>query len=291
VLHPRAAPWRRAVAFGVVALLAACVQPPAKPMPAREAAAIDANRRGEALFRRGDVEGALRYYREALRISQSIEYLDGIAANAINLSIAYQRLGRLAEARASAALLTDPGPLAFPPPVLAQASLRQALLDYDERNLDGAAEWAERAAEYCRRQGCPLAGAIDNVKGQLALDSGRIAAAADSAKSALDSSRAAGDRAEVANALRLLGSIALRNGEGTSAQARFGEALEIDRPLAVPRKIYLDLIGLGRAGEMQGERALARSYYERAAAVAAAERDNAALAETRALLDRLDRNR
>ena len=75
------------------ALLAACAQQPGKPLAARQAEAIEANRKAELRFRSGDFDGAVQQYREALRIEQSIEDVDGIAANAINLSIAYQRLG------------------------------------------------------------------------------------------------------------------------------------------------------------------------------------------------------
>src|SRR5215472_2207474 len=99
----------------LLALLAGCVAPPqGTPPPAGEAAMIEANRRADAYLRSGDLEGAARQYREAVRVARSVEDPEGIATNAINLSIVYQRLGRPEDARASLAPLLEGSPLAFP---------------------------------------------------------------------------------------------------------------------------------------------------------------------------------
>jgi tetratricopeptide (TPR) repeat protein len=271
-------------------LLAACAQQPGKPLAARQAEAIEANRRAELRFRSGDFDGAVQQYQLALRMAQSIEYVDGIAANAINLSIAYQRLGKHAEARASLAPVLDHSRLNFPPSRLAQAALRRAVLDFDERRYAGAAEWLEKATTWCGQQGCALSAAINNVRGLLALEAGRTDAAAASARAALDASRGSGDRVEAANAMRLLGNVAIRAGDAAAALAPLTEALAIDRELALPRKIYLDLVGLGRASALGGERAAARTYYERALAVSEADRDARGAAEVRDLIRALGNN-
>ena len=268
----RSAALRLFVVAGLV-LLAACVQQPGKPLPARQAEAIEANRRAEARFRSGDFDGAVQQYQLALRMAQSVENVDGIAANAINLSIAYQRLGKHSEARASLAPVLDDSRLSFPQARLAQAALRRAVLDMDELRHADAAEWLEKAAAWCGQQGCALSAAINNVSGLLALERGRTDAAAASARAALDASRGSGDRVEAANAMRLLGNVAIRAGDAAAALAALTEALAIDRELALPRKIYLDLAGLGRASALGGERAAARTYYERALAVSEADRD------------------
>jgi tetratricopeptide (TPR) repeat protein len=276
----------RAGALVALALLAACGSPAVKPKPVQASAAIEANRRAETSLRAGDLESAARGYREALRLSQSLEDADGIAANAINLSIVYQRQGKMAEARESVAPVLEQQRLGFAPDRLAQAALRRSLLDLEERRYASAGDWAARAGSYCR-QSCALSAAIHNVEGQLALEAGNAEAAAASAKRALDASRASGDRAEAANALRLLGMGALRSGDSAAALTHIGEALAIDRDLAAPRKIYLDLVWLGRISAMRGERDAARSYYERALAVSEADRDARASAEVRALMDAL----
>ncbi|HET7765055.1 MAG TPA: tetratricopeptide repeat protein [Burkholderiales bacterium] len=268
-------------------LLAACVaQPPAAPPQPGEAAMIDANRRADAYVRSGDLEGAARQYREAIRVARSVEDVEGIASNAINLSIVYQRLGRPDDARASLGLLLERSQLVFPAERMAQAALRRAVLDMDEHRAASASEWLDHAAAYCRRE-CTVTAAIQNVRGQLALEAGRADQAAASAKAALSASRASGDRAETANALRLLGSAAIRTGDAAVAAGYLGEALAIDRELAAPRKIYLDLVALGRASALRGDRGAARSYYERARAVSEAARDSEGAAQARALIDAL----
>ena len=246
---------------------------------------IDANRRADAYLRAGDLEGAARQYREAIRVARTVEDTDGIATNAINLSIVYQRMGKMEEARGSLALLLDRSQLVFSQEHLAQAALRRAQLDLEERRAS-AGEWLDRANAYCGR-GCSVSDAIQNVRGQLALDAGRPDQAAASARAALNASRATGDRTEWANALRLLGEIAIRTGDGASASGYLGEALAIDRELGASRKIYLDLIALGRASALRGDRAAARSFYERARAVSEADRDNAGAAQAKTLIEAL----
>jgi tetratricopeptide (TPR) repeat protein len=274
----------------LLALLAACVAPPPAPPPAAgEAAMIEANRRADAHLRAGDLEGAARQYREAVRVARSVEDPEGIATNSINLSIVYQRLGRPDDARASLAPLLERSQLAFSPDRLAQAALRRSVIDLEDRRTADAQAWLERAAAYCGRA-CSVSVAIQNVRGQIALEAGRTDQAAAAARSALAASRAAGDRAETANALRLLGGIALRSGDAAGAAGVLQDALAIDKELAVPRKIYLDLIALGRASALKGDRGAARSYYERARAVSEADRDAAGAARASTLIEALGDN-
>jgi tetratricopeptide (TPR) repeat protein len=262
-----------------------CAGPPAaNNAAARHEAAIEANRRGETHVRHGELESAARSYREALRLSQSLEDPDGIAANAVNLSIVRQRQGRFDDARSSLGAILEQPNLRFAPSRLAEASLRHALLDLDQGRLASAEQWLSRSAQYCSER-CPLSAAIHNTGAQLALRAGRLAEAAAAARSAHDSALALGDRAERANALRLLGIAALQSGDADRARARLEEALALDRELGAPRKIALDLLALGRAAALAGESEAARAYYARALAVAEADRDSTGAAEARAMLD------
>ena len=278
----------RLLVFAGIALLIGCSQPPKATTAARQQAALDANRKGETYVRHGELDNAARSYREALRLSRSLEDPEGIAANAINLSIVLQRQGRFAEARSSLAVITEDSNLRFTPARLAEASLRHALIDLDERRLVPAQEWVTRAASHCAER-CALAGAIHNVRAQLALQGGRNDEAAAHARAAQAASRGGADRAELANALRLLGITALRAGDAAAARAQLEQALAIDREIGAPRKIVLDLLALGRAAALGGDRDGARAYYARALSVSEADRDNAGVAEARALMDSVDK--
>ena len=201
-------------------MLAGCgVSPVKNSTVAPQEAAIEANRRGEAYVRHGELENAARSYREALRLSQSLEDPDGIAANAINLSIVRQRQGRFADARSSLGAVLEQPHLRFAPLKLAEVCLRHALLDLDEGHFAQAEKWLARSARYCGER-CTLSAAIHNTHAQLALQAGRLDEAAAAARRAHDASGAAGDLAEQANALRVLGITALQGGDTATARAR-----------------------------------------------------------------------
>jgi tetratricopeptide (TPR) repeat protein len=251
---------------------------------ARQEAAIEANRKGEAYVRRGELDSAARSYREALRLSQSLEDADGIAANAINLSIVRQRQGRFNDARDSLNAVLDQPNLRFPAARLTEVALRHALLDLDQNRFAAAAGWVERAVKHCGER-CAMSATIDNVRAQLALQAGRVDEAAAAARSAQQASQASGDRSEQANALRLLGIAALRAGDFGAARPHLEQALALDREIGAPRKIALDLLSLGRAAALAGDAEAARAYYARALAVSQADRDDAGAAQARAMLD------
>lgn len=276
---------KEAVLFLAVMLaVAGCAQPPTSNTAARQEAAIEANRKGENYVRHGEFENAARSYREALRLSQSLEDAEGIAANAINLSIVRQRQGRFADARASLGAVLDQTDVRFSPLRMAEVSLRHALLDLDESQFASAAEWLSRSNQYCAER-CTLSSAIHNVRAQLALQAGRVEEASAAARAGHDSSRAAGDRGELANALRLLGITALHRRDAAAARAHLEQALALDREIGAPRKIALDLLSLGRAAALGGDADAARAYYARALAVSEADRDGMGAAEARAMLD------
>jgi hypothetical protein len=81
---------------------------------------------------------------------------------------------------------------------------------------------------------------------------------------------------------------ALASGDGTGALEALRAAHALDRELGIPRRIFRDLVGMGRASELLGDRAAARGYYARALAVGEADRDAAGAAEARALLEALE---
>jgi len=275
----------RLLALLALAVLTGCSSaPPKNSIAARQEAALEANRRGETYVRHGELDNAARSYREALRLSQSLEDADGIAANAINLSIVRQRQGRFNDARAALAAVIDQPNLRFSDTRKTQAALRHALLDLDQNRFAEAGEWLTRAAKHCGTR-CALSAAIHNVSAQLALQAGRVEEAVISARAAQEASRSSGERAEQANALRLLGIAALRARDFAAARPQLEQALEIDREIGAPRKIALDLLALGRAAALAGERDAARGYYARALAVSEADRDTIGAAEARAMLD------
>jgi hypothetical protein len=272
----------RWLAACLVALIAACAAPALERGSPAQARLGEAEARAAALARSGDYAGAARFYGEALRIATSVENADAIAANAINLSIVNQWLGRDAEARAALAAVLDEPRAGFSERRKTQAELRRAILEAASGNLGAAEVWAGEAERRCATS-CEYAAGILNVRAQLALDSGHAAEAARLAGAAFERARGETARAEAANALRTLGRAGTAAGEPGRALQPLQQALEIDRALGDPRKILADLTELARAADAAGDAQAARGYKERGLAVSRAINDGRTAAETEVL--------
>ena len=229
-----------------------------------------AETRAAGFSKSGDYQNAARQYAEALRIATTLENADAIAANAINLSVVSQWLGRDNDARSALdAVLTDTH-TAFSERRKIQAELRRAIVELGGGNTGAAAIWAGQAQQRCNATNCEYAAGIINVRAQIELESGRNAEAARLAQSAADRSRSAGSQVELANALRTLGRARHAQGQYAAAMEPLKQALEIDREMGDPRKILADLADLSRSAEAGGDATAARDYKERGLAVSRA---------------------
>ncbi|MBV9192306.1 MAG: tetratricopeptide repeat protein [Betaproteobacteria bacterium] len=229
-----------------------------------------AETRAAGFTKSGDYQNAARQYAEALRIATTLENADAIAANAINLSVVSQWLGRDDDARAALdAVLTDTH-TAFSEHRKIQAELRRAIVELGGGNTGAAAVWAGQAQQRCNATSCEYAAGILNVRAQIELESGRNAEAAQLAQSAADRSRSTGSQVELANALRTLGRARHAQGQYAAAMEPLKQALEIDREMGDPRKILADLADLSRSADAAGDAAAARDYKERGLAVSRA---------------------
>jgi tetratricopeptide (TPR) repeat protein len=275
----------------LLAIAAGCggTKPPATPSQTSlqsQTRHADAEQRAAMLLRAGDLEGAARQYGEAARIAATVENADSVAGNSINQSIVYQWLGRDADARDALARVLDDPRRPFPERRRLQAELRRAIVDLALQNPVSAATFAERAAQRCPNLSCEYAATILNVQAQIALESSRAAEAEQLATRAAERARSRNDRAETANALRMLGKARRAQDNAKGAIQPLEQALAIDRELADPRKILADLTELSLASSAVGNRDAAKDYYERAVTVSRALRDTRGLAEMEAQLRR-----
>lgn len=252
----------RLLALGAV-VLAGCATPPAAELPPARERIAEAAARGATLARAGDNAAAALRFQEALRIARTVEDADALAANAISLSIVYQRLGHRAAARSALAVVLGT-PDRFPEQRLMQAELRQAILELAAADAADAAAYARRAWERCARLRCQLAPAILNVQAGAALEAGDADASLRLALAAEAEARKRDDRPETANALRNVGRARARLGDPAGAIPALEQALEIDRALADPRRILADLAELERASAAKGDTQAARGYSARA---------------------------
>lgn len=77
--------------------------------------AVKFNQRAESSFKNGDYENALRLYSEALKINRSIENIDGIAINIINMAATYRKLDDKDNAHKQIDEILNASPIAYNP--------------------------------------------------------------------------------------------------------------------------------------------------------------------------------
>jgi len=259
------------VAACAAATLLACACAGVAPTQNRtEQQASALNQRAARAYEQGDYRRAAALYGQALRLNTAVENSEGIAVNALSLARAHQAGGDAAAAHRVLDGLLAEGPLSVPPERRAEAQARKAQLYLDANDAARALEWSDKALASCT--GCAALPAIQTLRGRSALAAGDPAAALDWAGKTL---AATGDAGERANALRLSGEARLARGEHQAALAPLGQALDLDRGLGLPARIFLDLMALARAQLQLGNRTAARDYFSRARSVSAAAGDDA----------------
>jgi len=244
--------------------LAACGSvSPQSDAQARRERLVDLNDRAGAAVGRGELTRAVVLYREALRLAESVEDFRSVGINTLNLSAVYQALGETGPAqRALDRVLAAPE--RFGRLLVAEASGRKAYLALQARDADMAAEWLARAESECGAPDCRIQAALLNLRAQLALERGAAGESRAMAARALAASQASGNREEEANALRVDGRAAAALGEHAQAVASLSQALALDKQLALPTKIALDLLALAEVELERGARDPARDYAQRA---------------------------
>jgi tetratricopeptide (TPR) repeat protein len=268
----------------IVVLATACATPKPPPEPLAKSRLAEAEARAAALARSGDYPAAAKFYGDALRMATALENADAIAANAINLSVVEQWLGRNDEARKALAAVLDDPRTPFSERRRLQAELRRAILELSVNNVGAAAVWAGQAERRCAGLSCEYAATLLNVRAQVELQSSRAAEAERLATAAAE--HAGSNPSERANALRIMGRARQAQGQPAAAIEPLQRALALDRELGDPRKILADLSELSRAADAAGDTRAAHDYRERSLAVSRAMSDGKSTSEMEALLRR-----
>lgn len=253
---------RGAAAIALALALAACGSGP-PPDPTQRSVAGFAQAGAKALAR-GDLAAARAQYTRGLAAAQAVEHFELAGAMLLNLALVEARAGELAAAHAR----VDPvlASERYGGTLRASAAVRKALLFADAPDLDAAARAADRADALCGPP-CPHEATLADLRAHLALERGDAAGALALAQRAAKAAEAGGQEAELANALRLQGRALSRLGQADAAAARFADALALDRRLALPERIALDLVEAAEHERRRSRWAAARDFYERAVVV------------------------
>ena len=243
-------------------LVAACSSPLVKPVTSAQASTQVQSQNGARALKRGDLNGALAAYGEALAAAESVEDFDAGGTQLLNLAAVHARLGQLDAAHARLDRIVN-APQRYSETLLGQAAARKALLYLDAGAHGTALSWADRAHVGCPEP-CNLTPAMTNLRAFIALERGEMQRAAGMATRSAELAAAAGLHAEQANALRLAGRAETKLGNAPAAAQALAQALQIDRELGLPERIALDLMYAGENEERRGQAAAARELYERA---------------------------
>jgi tetratricopeptide (TPR) repeat protein len=246
-----------------------CASPPPTGTETERERLVEANARAARAVERGDLPRAATLYRQALRVAESLEDFRGIAINALNLAATCQALDDAVCARGALDRILRV-PAHFEPRWISEAAGRETQIALREGRLDAAGASLDRAERACAAPACRNGTALVNLRAEILLERGDAGEAQTVAARSLAASRAEGNREEEANALRLAGRAASQAGEHERALAQLAEALALDKQLALPRKIALDLIALAEAELARGDRDAAGDYALRALSVSRA---------------------
>lgn len=278
----------------VCAALASCggILPP--PLPPDAVAVNDMNKKGSAAYQKGDFEKAVRFHEEALRHCMAMDDVACAARELLNMAIIHRKKGdteaairtvtgafTLAGSELAIGAPREPGNEMLYEP-LAGAALLMGLVALDKDDTAGAQRWTYKSLGLCKAAKCRFTGRIHNVMARVHANKGDRAAAMDVSRRALAASKREGDRAETANAYRLLGELA---DDADRALTLLGQALIIDRSLGLGEKISMDLAAMGAAHGRKGDEKQAALFFRRALAVSRAAGDETGIKRAAALLE------
>ena len=247
---------------GVVAccgLLAGCAGSTKPELADVYVKSLESERRGFKAAKSGDHAKSLLYYQQALRFRRSVEDIDGIAIDLVNLAVLYQRLGSEADARALIAEVFGlPG---VNDSVLSEAAYENAKLYLKDNDFVKARIWGNKSLSLDKNK---RVASRFNLLGRIAFMEGNNEEALQWANSALESNQEDLQKAEQANSLRLIAMVNVQKGNDAEAMEYYSQALRLDKEAGESAKIALDLLELGKLSLKAGNSEEAQMFFHRA---------------------------
>jgi tetratricopeptide (TPR) repeat protein len=253
---------RLAPALALALVLAACAGEKVKERPPRAQQVIDLGRQGQAAYHKGDLPRAARLFGQALTDALRIEDSEGVAVMSINLARALRESGDSATALTTLEAVSPWHRGSIAAGTARQIDLLSAVLLSDLGRSEEALARVQALREQCRSS-CEMAIGIDSLQARLLLEKADAGAAARLATAAIARFGADPNQLELANLLRVQGEAQLALGDFPAARQALENALSIDKALAQPARIALDLEALVRGALAAGDSAAHAGYLAR----------------------------
>jgi tetratricopeptide (TPR) repeat protein len=251
---------RLAIGLLAAALLGACAGEQAHRRPPLAQRVFDLGKEGQTAYLKGDLPRARRLFESAWRDALQIEDSAGVAVMALNLARVARESGASAAGLARLESVSDWHRRSIPARLKQEIDLLTAVLLADLGQANAALLQIAALRENCPSI-CEGAVGADGLQARLTLEKGDARRALDLAETALSRFRTHENQQEVANLLRVQGDARLALGDFSSARRALEEALNIDKALALPAKIALDLASLARAA-LAAQDTEARARYQ-----------------------------
>lgn len=248
------------IAFG-------CSSTPPPNLSLTHEKSIRTNDEAHSAYIKGDYLKALNLYEKALKISRSVEDLDGIAINLINIAVTHRKLENFDKAHLAVDGILNPEYGGYSNILRSEATYIKALLFTDKKEAEMADSILASGLILCQKSRCKNEGKIYNLKSRIALIKSEPIVAEEMAKEGLAINKKSGNLKEVANSFRLIGDAALMQKDINKARTNYKEALKLDKNLGLSRKIVQDLIGLGDSLFVEENVIFAKQFYKRALVV------------------------
>ncbi len=246
----------------VCILLAACGTPPDPVSVMRR----DADRyvsRARRESSEGNWQEAQQAWRDAGLRFAALDDRQGVGESRLGVALVMHRQGRFVEAKQQLEqMLADAA--GYPETIQFEVHLQLALLDVRGGLYTAAAERFGQAEALCNA-GCGRRAALYNGKARLVIQQSHFDDAKRLATIALQA--AGSDKAESANAQRLLGQIAIQQQDWAGAHTLLEAALTADKQIGDPSRISKDLALLHKLAHSQGDQAAATSLLARLTAL------------------------
>ena len=249
--------------------------------------AIDINQNGEKAFKRGDYKTSLKLYSDALRTNRSIENIDGIAINLMNLATVHRKLGERDNALQCVDEILNSSSLSFTQHRLSEASYLKAILYLDNGQMDTSLEWSDKALSFCQQTKCGTEGRIYNLKAKISLLKQELDNALLYGAKGLDFNKSFEDNQEIANSIRLMAEAKTAKKEYLDARKLYEEAMQIDKALGLTNKIAFDLVGIGQVFLHEGKKEEALRYFKRALSISESSGDAKGIADVKNIIEKV----
>ena len=252
----------------------ACISsPPLSPLSKNKEASILANNAGKLAYADEHYKEALDNYLEALRLSRSIEDLDGIAINLINISSTYEKMGDYVSAYKYVDKIIFPSQVGFNEKYVVEALYLKSTLLISQDMYDPVPALIDEALIVCSRLKCKIEGKLYNLMSKGAFLSGKYDDALMYAKKAMPINEKYAELKETANSFRFMARASTKLQKYKDASAFYNKALLLDKKLGLSFRIEADLMGLGFLFFEQEKNEIALNYFKRALSVSASSFD------------------